>query len=47
MSGTLSSVVWFLGPVFFKKTGRALALFFLSSSNKNRGKAFVVLSKKN
>jgi hypothetical protein len=39
MSGALSSAVWFLGPVSIQKTGRALA-FFLSSSNRNRGKAF-------
>jgi hypothetical protein len=47
MSGALSSVVWFLGPVSIQKTGRALAFFFLSSSNRNRGKDFAVLSKKN
>jgi hypothetical protein len=45
MSGSLSLVVWFLGLIFTQKTGRALA-FFLSSSNRNHGKAFVVLSKK-
>ena len=28
MSGTLCSVVWFLGPVSIKKTGQALAFFF-------------------
>ena len=30
----------------FKKTGLSLA-FFLSSSNKNYGKAFAIISKKN
>jgi hypothetical protein len=45
MSGALSLAIWFLGPVSTQKTGRALA-FFLSSSNRNRDKAFVVLSKK-
>jgi len=35
----------FSGPVSIQKTGLALA-FFLSSSNRNRGKAFAVLSKK-
>jgi len=34
-----------LGLVFIQKIGRALA-FFLPSSNRNRGKAFAVLSKK-
>jgi hypothetical protein len=36
----------FLAQFPLKKTGLALA-FFLSLSNKNRGKAFAVLSKKN
>ena len=45
MSGVLSLVVWFLGPVFTKKTRPALAFYF-SSSNKNSGKTFAVLSKK-
>jgi hypothetical protein len=35
----------FSGLVSIQKTGLALA-FFLSSSNRNRGKAFAVLSKK-
>jgi hypothetical protein len=35
----------FSGSVSIQKTGLALA-FFLSSSNRNRGKAFAVLSKK-
>jgi hypothetical protein len=34
----------FSGPFPFKKTGLTLA-FFLSSSNRNRSKAFAVLSK--
>jgi hypothetical protein len=37
----------FLGPVSIQKTGRVFIFFFLSSSNRNRGKAFAVLSKKN
>jgi hypothetical protein len=45
MSGALSSVVWFLGSVSIQKTRRALG-FFLSSSNRNRGKTFAILSKK-
>jgi hypothetical protein len=28
MSGALSSVVWFLDPIFIQKIGRALALIF-------------------
>jgi hypothetical protein len=36
----------FFGLVSIKKTGLTLA-FFLSSSNRNHGKAFAVLSKKN
>jgi hypothetical protein len=35
----------FFGLVFIQKTGLTLA-FFLSSSNRNRGKSFAVLSKK-
>jgi hypothetical protein len=35
----------FSGSVSIQKTGLAL-VFFLSSSNRNRGKAFAVLSKK-
>jgi hypothetical protein len=46
-SGTLSAIVWFLGPVSILKTGRAFAFFSLSSSNRNRGKAFAALSIKN
>jgi hypothetical protein len=36
----------FSSPVFIQKTRLTLA-FFLSSSNRNRGKAFAVLLKKN
>jgi hypothetical protein len=46
MSGTLFSVVWFLGPVFIQKNWAGTCLFFLSSSNRNHGKTFAVLSKK-
>ena len=46
MSGALSSIVWFLGPVSIQKMVGHLH-FFLSSSNRNHGKPFVVLSKKN
>jgi hypothetical protein len=40
----LSAVVWFFGRFPLKKLGRYF--IFFSSSNKNSGKAFVVLSKK-
>jgi hypothetical protein len=46
LSGAISPVVWFLGLVSIQKTRRALAFVFLSSSNRNRGKVFVVVSKK-
>jgi hypothetical protein len=45
MCGRLSLVVWFLGPVPFKKLSGYLP-FFISSSNRNGGKVFAVLSKK-
>jgi hypothetical protein len=43
MSGTLSSVAWFLDPVSIQKIGQALIFF---SFLRHRGKAFVILSKK-
>jgi hypothetical protein len=46
LSRTLPTVVWFFWLSFDTKTGLALA-FFLSSSNRNRGKAFAVPSEKN